>query len=382
MSESQISNHNSKMDKYTYKGLTLNEKLGWHLETWKFGAFKFERMCDEIDIEQEVQHLLAELEKKNAIGDIEKLYTATQHQKVQHSEVSPYFSQSIISLYLAEEHNKRSEKNRKVLEYHLKYFAENPTKRTEVYFDVLEKLICFDQTTLAVDLCKKTYDAIAKLDVFFVNPKDAVADIIFFDELQKIYLKLKNHLDPEWIFFEKKMQLIDIDFTSDMRIAIENTMQGQVDLKLMEGSFQANPHAALSAIQVLFCCYMHDLDGSSFVTSKSIVECIYNFLFSIDERENVDLQMLFNFKESHLKSFILSSHSQALFDQTHNVFKLLAGLPLLNQFLLHKKILSKQIVEEALKACSSLINKSKKDHSKRPWMYSFISKMETQAKLG
>lgn len=300
----------------------------------------------DMDMGEAALCLLGELGEKCALKDIERLDAAMRQQPELYKELRFYLSQSLITLHLTEGKN---ESQRSAIEPLLSPFYEQPTTNGEIYFDVLEKLLCFDQPLLAVELCKGTFDAIAKSEEFFINPKNTLSDVIFFDELQKIYMLSKQGMTPDWVLFKKKMELIDLEFSQEYLAAIEKVMLKHADPNLMVSASEKVSQIALLQLQLLFCCYMHDFDGTSFVTSKHIAAIIFNFLSSIPGRERCAFKVFFDIKADFILSYFQKLQYSNWIDSTHTQFTLLASLPLFYIFLRHNGILSKEKVDAAMK---------------------------------
>lgn len=185
--------------------IALEKRLEQTIAIWESDSESFEKLDEEIDLENEMFNLLNELENKNLWREIETLDRAVQCQQKRYKDVSKHISQALIPLYLADDRDcSKEEKNH--IENYLKPFYENPAKSTEILFNVLDKLICYDQSSIAVDLCKKVYTKIATSDDFFENPADEIAEKIVFDEFQEVYTRIKSNLDIDWESCDKRFK--------------------------------------------------------------------------------------------------------------------------------------------------------------------------------
>ena len=121
----------------------------------------FMPIADQIESGNEMFTVLNELESKNLWREIERLDRALRCQPKRYKECNKYVSQALIPLYLAEDREDSKEQKSHIEDF-LKPFYKHPDKSSEILFNILDKLICYDQSSIAVDLCKKTYAQIAK----------------------------------------------------------------------------------------------------------------------------------------------------------------------------------------------------------------------------
>jgi hypothetical protein len=184
-------------------------------------------------------------------SEIEKLDRALQCQPKRYKECSKYISQALIPLYLAEDREVSKEQKSRIEDY-LKPFYKYPEKSCEILFNVLDKLICYNQSSIAVNLCKKPYTQIAQLDEFFINPKDEIAEVIVWDELQDAYVKFKKNMDVDWVSYDKRFKDYEFQFTQDDFKSFEEVMKGHLDLTQMFKTFKNKIPWVLFQIKLLF----------------------------------------------------------------------------------------------------------------------------------
>ena len=262
-------------------------------------------------------------------------------------ECSKYISQALIPLYLADDReNSKEQKSR--LEDCLKPFYECPEDSYEVLFNVLDKLICYDQSSIAVDLCKKTYAQIAKSDKFFINPKDEIAEIIVWDELQDAYIKVKKNMDVDWVSYDKKFKTCEYQFTQDDFKSFEEVMKGRLDVTQMSKTFKNKTPLVIFQIKLAFSCQMYDLDGTSFVTSNKFASKIIYFLSKIPGREKCLLHVFFKIKPDFLLTYVHKLMDGEWFDATYKQFAFLGALPIFYLVLLKIGIIDMKTIEEIL----------------------------------
>lgn len=148
------------------QNLPLEKRLERIIELWESDSNPFENSNDDCDLENELFTVLGELEDRNMWKEIERLDRALQCQPQYYEEDTIFVSQSLIPLYLSAD-REESIVRRDRIENRLKCFCENPENSTEILFDVLEKLIIYDQSSIAVDFCKQVYGKLANSDQFF-----------------------------------------------------------------------------------------------------------------------------------------------------------------------------------------------------------------------
>lgn len=374
----------NKLDLSAYESLRmelpLEKRLEKVIETWKSDSNSFEKMDSEIDLENEMFTVLEELESKNLWSQIENLDRALQCQPKRYKECSKYISQALVPLYLAEgRENAKEEKSR--IEDYLKPFYKSPEKSSEILFNVLDKLICYDQSSIAVDLCKKTYKQIAKSDEFFINPKNEIAEIIVWNELQDAYIRFKKNMDVDWVSYDKRFRPYEFQYTQDDFKSFEEVMKGRLDLTEMFKSFKNKIPFVLFQIKLAFCCQMYDLDETSFVTSNNFALKVIDFLSTIPGREKCPLQTFFKIKPDFLVTYIHKLINGEWFDPTYKQFAFLGALPIFYLVLLKIGIIEMKTIEEMLPTVMALKSEYKKICSDKPWTFNFIKKLEQQLSL-
>lgn len=361
--------------------LTLENRLEKFIAIWESDSNSFEKLDNEIDLEAEMFKVLDELESKNLWIEIEKLDRALQCQPKRYKDCSKYIAQALIPLYLADDReNAREQKSR--IEDYLTPFYQYPEKSTEILFDILDKLICFDRSSIAVDLCKKIYTQIAESDTFFINPKGEIAEIIVWNELQDAYIRLKKNIEVDWIYYNKIFKTYEYQFTLDDFKSFEEVMKGHLDLIQIPILFKNNIHFVLFQIRLAFCCQMYDLDETSFVTSNNFASQIINFLSIIPGRENCPLHVFFKIKPTFLSPYV---HKLVIeeewFDPTYKPFAFLGALPIFYLVLLKIGIVKMKTIEEILPTVFTLKSEYERAYFDRPWIYNFIKRLGTQSSL-
>lgn len=360
--------------------LPLERGLEEVIAIWESDSDSFEKLNSEIDLEHEIFTVLSELESKNLWSEIEKLDRALQCQPKHYEEYSKFISQALIPLYLADDREKSIEQKSRIEDY-LKHFYKCPEKLCEILFNVLDKLICYDKSCLAVDLCKKTYTKIAQSIDFFINPKDKIAEIIVWDELQDAYIRLKKDMDIDWLSYDKKFKTYEYQFTRDHFKSFEEVMKGHLDLPHMFNSFKKETPLVLFQIKLAFCCQMYDLDGTSFVTSNNFASKIISFLLRIPGREKCPLQTFFKIKPDFLLPYFHQLSDGEWFDPAYRQFAFLGALPILYLVLFKIGIIKMKTIEEILPNVTVLKSEFKKTYSDKPWIFNFIKKLEKQSSM-
>jgi hypothetical protein len=359
---------------------SLEKRLEKVIAAWESDSSSFEKLDTEIDLEDEMFTMLHELESKNLRSGIEKLDRALQCQPKRYKEYSKYISQVLIPLYLAEDREDSIEQKSRIEQY-LKPFYKNPAELSEILFNILDKLICYDRSSISVDLCKKTYTQIAKSDEFFINPKKKIAEIIVWDELQDAYIRFKKNMDVDWGFYNKRFKPYGFQFKQDDFKSFEEVMKGHLDLTQMFKTFNSKMPLVLFQIKLAFCCQMYDLDETSFVTSNNFASKIIDFLATIPGREKCPLHVFFKIKPNFLIPYVRKLIEGEWFDPTYKQFALLGALPIFYLVLLKIGIIEMKTIEEILPTVTVLKSEHEKICLDRPWIFNFIKKLEKQSSL-
>lgn len=379
-----MTNNIVNLDLNTYGNLsmelTLEKRLEKVIATWQSDSDSFEKLDGEIDLENEMFTVLNELESKNLWSEIEKLDRALQCQPKRYKECSKYISQALIPLYLAEDREVSKEQRSRIEDY-LKPFYKYPEKSCEILFNVLDKLICYDQSSIAVDLCKKTYTQIAQSDEFFINPKDEIAEIIVWDELQDAYIRFKKNIEVDWISYDKRFKPYGFQFTQDDFKSFEEVMKGRLDLTQMFKIFKNRMPLVLFQIKLAFCCQMYDLDETSFVTSNNFASKVIDFLSTISGREKCPLHLFFKIKPDFLTPYVHKLIDGEGFDPTYKQFAFLGALPIFYLVLLKIGIIEMKTIEAILRTIMVLKSEYEKIYLDRPWTFNFIKKLGKQSSL-
>lgn len=372
------------LDLSTYENISLESLLENRLEkiiaAWESDPDSFEKLDSEIDLENEMFTILNELESKNLGSGIEKLDRAMRCQPKYYKEYAEYVSQALIPLYLAEDReNSKVQKSR--IEEYLKPFYLCPEKSCEILFNILDKLIFYDQSSTAVDLCKKTYAQIAKSDKFFINPKGDIAEIIVWNELQDAYQGIKENLDVDWCTYDKRLKNYEFQFTQDDFKSVEEVMKGRLDTIQIVNTFKKKTSWVLFQIKLAFCCQMYDLDGTSFVASNYFANQVIAFPATIPGREKCHLHVFFKVKPDFLMKYISKLGNREFFDPIYKHFALLSALPIFYLVLLKIGLIEMKTVEEILPTVISLKSEYKQLFSDKPWTFNFIKKLENQLSI-
>lgn len=375
-----IANSDLKTIENLTKDLSLEKRLDEVIAVWEKDSKAFEELDCEIDLENEMYEVLNDLESKNLLKEIERLDRALQCQPKRYKVCCKYISSSLIPLYLAEDRESSKEQKSRIENY-LKDFYKNPVQAYGVMSSVLYKLICYDQSSIVVDLCRKIYKMIAKSNKFFINPKNDIGEIIIWDELQDAYLRFKKNMAIDWGSYNKKFKTYEFIFTQDDFNRMEEVMKGHLDPTQMFHIFKNNNPLAHFLIRLSFCCQMYDLDGTSFVTSNYFASIVTNFLFQILGRERCPMNVFFKIKPNLLASHVRKLISESLFDATYLQFAFLGALPIFYLVLLKIGLIESKIVEGILPAAIVLKSEYKNKFSGRPWSFNFIKKLEEQSSL-
>ncbi|MBA3237961.1 MAG: hypothetical protein H0T62_06375 [Parachlamydiaceae bacterium] len=360
--------------------ITLERRLEKVIAVWESDSSSFKKLDSEIDIEDEMFTVLNELKSKNLWSEIERLDRALQCQPKRYKECSKYISQTLIPLYLAEDRENSKEQKSRIEDY-LKPFYEYPEKSCETLFNVLDKLICYDQSSIAVDLCKKIYTKIAKSDEFFINPKVEIAEIIVWDELQDAYIRFKKNMDVDWISYDKRFRTYEFQFTHDDFKSFEEVMRGRLDLTEMFKTFKNKIPLVLFQIKLAFCCQMYDLDETSFVTSNNFSSKVIDFLTTIPGREKCLLHVFFKIKPDFLMPYVRKLVVGEWFDSTYKQFAFLGALPIFYLVLLKIGIIEMKTIEKIFPTVIVLKSEYEKICLDRPWTFNFIKKLSKQSSL-
>ncbi len=375
-----IANLNQK----TYESLKVEVSLEKRLEDFiticKSEADDFEKLDSEIDLEYQMFTLLEELEKKNLWREIEKLDLGLQCQPKYYEDYSKYISQALIPLYLAEDRENSIEQKSRIEDY-LNPFYKSPDESCEILYNVLDKLICYDRSSIAVDLCKKTYTQIANSEELIFNPEDEIADVIVWDGLQNIYTKLKSNMNVDWISFDKSCKAYKFKFTQDDFKSFEEVMTGHLDLTHMLKTFKKKILSSLFQINLAFCCQMYDLDGTSFVTSNNFASKIIEFLSTIPGREKSPLHTFFKITPNLLRAYLRKLIASEWFDSIYKQFAFLGALPVFYQVLCKIGIIEMKTIEEILPTIIALKREYEELHLSEPWKFNFINKLEKQFEM-
>jgi hypothetical protein len=375
-----IANLELNTDENLNMELTLEKRLEVVIAAWESDSDSFEKLDSEIDLENEMFTVLNELDSKNQWSEIEKLDRALQHQPKRYKECGKYISQVLIPLYLAEDREDSKEQKSRIEDY-LKPFYKCPEKSCEILFNVLDKLICYDQSSIAVDLCKKTYAQIAKSDKFFINPKNKIAEVIVWDELQDVYIRFKKNMDVDWVSYDKRFKTYEFQFTQDDFKNFEEVMKGRLDLTQMFKIFKNKTPLVLFQIKLVFCCQMYDLDGTTFVTSNNFASKIIDFLSTIPGREKCPLHVFFKIKPDFLVPYVNKLIDGEWFDPTYKQFAFLGALPIFYLVLLKIGIIEMKTIEKILPTVIVLKSEYEKICLDRPWTFNFIKKLEKQSSI-
>lgn len=362
------------------KELTLEKRLEKVIATWESDSNSFEELDNEFDLENQMFEMLNELESKNLWGDIERLDRALQCQPERYEECCKYISQVLIPLYLANEFEDSKEQKSRI-EDSLKHFYKCPDKSCEIFFNVLDKLICYDQSSIAVNLCKKTYAQIAASDIFFINPKNEIAEIIVWNELQDAYIRFKKNMDVDWISYNERFKTYEYQFTEDNFKSFEDVMKGHLDLDQMFKIFKDEIPLVLFQIKLAFCCQMYDLDGTSFLTSNYFASKVIDFLSTIPGREKCHLHVFFKIKPNLLVPYVSKIVDGEWFDPSYKQFAFLGALPIFYLVLLKIGIIEMKTIEEVLPTAVTLKSEYKKIYLDSQLKFNFIKKLEEQSSL-
>lgn len=357
---------------------SLEERFEKVVEAWQSDPNFFEKLYEETNLANETFLVLEGLERKNQWKDIEKLDRVLQCQPKYYEENSKFISQSLIALYLAADREDGREQTIRI-ENCLKLFYKDPTNYYEVFAEVLDKLICYDQSSIVVDLCKKTYPLIANSDQFFINPKDNIAEIIIWSELQEAYVSIKNGLEIDWNTYSKRFENYEYIFAQDDFKTLEEIMKGGLNIVEIFKIFKEKGPFVLFQIKLAFGCKMYDLDGTSFVTSNNYASKIIDFLARIPGREKCPLQTFFKIKPDLFKKHLLNLGDDGWFETVYNQFAFLGAIPIFLLSLLQMRIIEIKALEEILPAVNITKSEFKNLHSEKPWVFNFINKLESQA---
>jgi hypothetical protein len=367
MIENKILNLN--IDQTYFKTLSEEQQLELLIETFKSNKAQFKKIDENLCVDELAFFLMDQFEKKQSIKELERLDAAMRNQVQFYKSQAQYVSQTLIPLYLAEDRANSEEENER-LELYLKPFYENPADSADIFLDVLEKLLCYDKRMLAVDLCKKNYKKMAGSRKLFGNAEAILAHVIVWNELQIAYSTIKKNIEFDWVSFNKMTKPYDYHFSQDHLKEFEEAMMDKWDPDKRAKTFKTEVNLTLMKIKIDFCCYMYDLDGTSFVTSEYFASTLIDYLFSIPGREKCPLNVFFKIKYDHLLSYLLKD--KGWFDDTHKSFAILAGSSNFYLTLLKKGILDQKDVDSCLVALMRATSELKKVHSDYSWKYNFI----------
>jgi len=250
----------------------------------------------------------------------------------------------------------------------------------------MDKLICYDQASILVDLCKKIYPRIVESNGFFLNPKFEIADVIIWNELQDAYNKIKKDMSVDWASYNERLHSFDFQFTEEEFKSLEAVMHGRLNIAQMAKAFKKKRSWVFFQIKLAFCCQMHDLDGTSFITSNTFASNVISFLLTIPERDNCSMSVFFKIKPDFIKPHLLGHYMQNLiigewFDPTHKQFAFIGALSAFYLVLLKLGMIEMKIVEGILPIVADFKSEYKKIYADKPWAYNFVKKLETQSLL-
>ena len=127
--------------------------------------------------------------------------------------------------------------------------------KSNINFNSLEEelniLLTTNQLAIAVELCKDTFNAVAESGGP-TDLKETIAHIIMMDELRKMHLAYPVKKSFDWLIFEKKMSLLDLDFSEEELKSFERTLMGEFDMDTYTNKLTTKTNNVIEPLLVSF----------------------------------------------------------------------------------------------------------------------------------
>ena len=275
----------------------------------------------------------------------------------------PYFENFSIIYYL---YKKDTANLAKVLDQ----FVKNPEECMDYLFSIINDLIFYGHTDLAVDICKKVYEPVKNAEKILYSAELELSEAIFLDLMDQIYKKVKAKKDIDWDKLAKELDKYDFigqKVVEDIKPVILN---GIKDEKEAEKLFKKSHKSFLEDLAWEFGKYMHDEKNMDFACSQIIYS---SFLASFPQKKKADsIDKFFIINEEDFDGYLGELFGDFMAMEQSKAIAVLWGSIYVYDFLLAKKMISTETYKDALEKIKSLQTPILTEPDKSFWRYHFI----------
>jgi len=351
--------------KWTDEYKTASEKERYESLLAIIGQDLPEKFIEETDLGM---YFLETIDTLIANNLMEETFDLINKIKDKHPEIYKkdfqYFDKITVSYYLFKH---ETDKVREALTS----FMQNPVQAIEEMFVILDELLLYGCTDIAVELCKKIYEPVKLSDEILEGTEHEIAEIIFIDMVDKYYQKVRNNEKPDWEKFMTDVNTYEIIVKHDLKHYLLEKRTLPQDF---ETAFKKGIADGLGILFWEFFKYSSDNKKMNFLCSKAILEGLFDFLYEINSNTKTGKHpdKFFNFTEDKFDQYLGQLFGGFLSQKRALTVGILWGTPYLYDFLLSNNIITDSVYKNVITIINSLKSDLMENLENSLWQYDFV----------
>lgn len=349
-----------------YEELPEGERYGWIMET--LDRTPSPDFFEHVSFAECIFELADRKEPAKYVALIRKLRDHPDFYKKEFQ----FFEHELAAYYLSLDEVEKAAES-------LRYYMENPVQGIDQLIQLVQLLVYYGKTDLAVECARQTYEEIEASPELIGGAGAPFAEIMFMWHFQQAYTRLKNGQEADWPTLQEELKRYN--FVTDGEVFARNcdrVSRPESEIRLSDYPIGSENSTGLfdSDNMWKFVKYMLDRKQLDFPQSEMIWSGAFEFLRQRKGRKRPDLawENWFAFSERELEAWLAKMVGGFLSTQQAEAFALLWGIPYVYDFLLDRGVISEKLHMGALRQVARLKTKMRNAYKDELWKYAFVDR--------
>ncbi|MEX2459841.1 MAG: hypothetical protein WD469_00840 [Paenibacillaceae bacterium] len=325
---------------------------------------------DGLTLAEDILDLQHQLQPGQYVALIEKL---RMHPCI-HNQEFQYFEDEVADYYLFLEEEDKVAKA-------VGYYMERPIQGIDQLKPMLDKLIYYGKTELAIRCCRKVHSPLQESTDLMSGSADELDYMLFVQLWQQAYLQRQAGLEVDWLRF--KQELADFNYVIDSKLfeQIQTIISRPISDDILEtagvqvGS-QDDRYTWLKTANWMFAKEMLERKNFDFACGESIWSDFFVFLEGKDRSKMgyLSWEEYFDFTLDELDGYIARKIGGFLAANQASGFAMIWGAPYIYDFLLSKNMIGQEVHSKVMVNIARLKMRMLEAFKQDLWKYSFVNR--------
>ncbi len=310
-----------------------------------------------------------------------ELIRKLRHHPDFHRKEFQYFENELAAYHLFRDEVSNVEES-------LRYYMEAPVQGIDQLIWLMQLLMYYGKTDLAVECARQTYREIEASPELIDGAEGPFADLMFLCQFQQAYVLIKNGQSVDWRALQEELERYGISMDDEAlersRAAMERPSTG--DEILCDGPFNSESRPDVFARDNMWTFAKQTLDRKQmeFPLGEAIWDGAFQFLLQRKARKRPVLTWgeWFEFSERELEAYLARMGGGFLSTRQTEAFAVLWGMAYVYDFLLERGVISDKLHINALQRIARLKSKIRDAYHDELWKYAFVDRWQASDYAG